>query len=88
MRQEREQISQDMAATQQGVDPDHQEWEIYNPSTGEVVSRVSQGDITYAVRKAREHEQDLGLSLGDLDIRPINQTNESISLIRRLAGLK
>ena len=88
MRQEREQISQDMATTQPGVDPEHQEWEVYNPSTGEVVSRVSQGDVTYAVRKARELEQGLGLSLGDLDIRAVHQTNESINRIRKLAGLK
>jgi len=71
----------------QGVDPEHSEWEIYNPATGQVVSRVRQGDVVYAVRKAREHEQDLGLATGALDIRAINQTNESINLLRKLAGL-
>jgi len=78
----------DEAETPQGVDPEHSEWEIYNPATGQVVSRVRQGDVVYAVRKAREHERDLGLATGVLDIRAINQTNESIKDLRRLAGLK
>jgi len=77
----------DEEETPQGVDPEHSEWEIYNPATGQVVSRVSQGDVVYAVRKAREHERDLGLANGALDIRAINQTNESLNTIKRLAGL-
>jgi hypothetical protein len=44
--------------------------------------------MVYAHRKARELEQDLGLESGALTVRALPTTNESINLIRKLAGLK
>ncbi len=63
-------------------------FEIYNPETMEIVASVQQGTMDYAVQKAREHEQDLGLDAGTLRVRSAGQTNESINTLRRLAGLK
>jgi hypothetical protein len=56
---------------------------------GSVVSRIQGADMVYAHRKARELEQDLGLESGALTVRALAaQQNESINLIRKLAGLK
>ena len=73
--------------TPQGVDPEHSEWNIVDTETGDVVSRISGGDIVYAVRSAREQERIRDLPLGRLEPRAANQTNESIDLLRKLAGL-
>jgi hypothetical protein len=65
-----------------------EDFEIYNPDTMQIISVVRQGTLDYAVQKARQHEQSLGLSAGDLSVRPAGQsTNESINILRRLAGL-
>ncbi len=70
----------------------NEDFEIYNPSTMQIISVVRQGTLDYAVQKARQHEQSLGLSAGDLSVRPAGRsTNESVdySLINilKLAGL-
>lgn len=62
-------------------------FEIYNPETMEIIASVQQGTMDYAVQKARQHEQDLGLDAGTLRVRSAGQTNESINTLRRLAGL-
>ena len=69
-----------------------QDFEIYNLETMQIISVVRQGTLDYAVQKARQHEQSLGLSAGDLSVRPAGRsTNESVdsSLINilKLAGL-
>ena len=64
-----------------------EDFEIRNPHTGSVVSIVRQGNLDYAIQKARQHEQDLGLEAGTLQVNRIGQTNESINTLRRLAGL-
>jgi hypothetical protein len=55
---------------------------------GSIVSRIQGADMVYAHRKARELEHDLGLESGALTVRALSTTNESINLIRKLAGLK
>jgi hypothetical protein len=55
---------------------------------GSVVSTIRGADMVYAHRKARELEHDLGLESGALTVRALSTTNESINLIRKLAGLK
>ena len=46
-------------------------FEIRNTHTDSVISVVRQGTLDYAVQKARQYEQDLGLSAGDLEVRRI-----------------
>jgi len=64
-----------------------QEFQIVNPHTGSVVAVIRQATLDHAVSKARQWEHDLGLSAGDLEVRQIGETNESLNTIRRLAGL-
>ncbi len=64
-------------------------FDIYNPETMQIIASVQQGTMDYAVQKAREHEQDLGLEAGTLRVRSAgSSTNESINTLRRLAGLR
>ena len=48
-------------------------FEIRNPHTDSVISVVRQGTLDYAVGKARQYEQDLGLEAGTLEVRPLNR---------------
>jgi hypothetical protein len=66
----------------------NQDFKIINPHTGSVIAVIRQATLDHAVAKARQWEQDLGLSAGDLQVQPEGQTNESISLIKHLAGIK
>jgi len=65
-----------------------QEFQIVNPHTGSIVAVIRQATLDHAVSKARQWEQDLGLSAGDLEVRQIGETNESINQLRKLAGIK
>ena len=67
------------------------DYEIYNPETMQIVSTIRGGTEIYASNKALELERDLGLDAGSLRVRSAGsaeQTNESLNIIRRLAGLK
>jgi len=65
-----------------------EDFRIYNPYTNSVVSIVRQGTLDYAIQKARQHEQDLGLEAGTLQVSRVEQTNESINILKRLAGVR
>lgn len=86
--QQAELVNRDDPVTSNDPEAEVADYEVYNPETGQVISVAPGATLDYAVSKARQHEQSLGLSAGDLQVRRRGETNESINTIRRLAGLQ